>query len=75
MADPAPTPSTLDKLATLTGEAALFIPVAGQMVQIASVGLHVLAAFLDSSGADLTQLNATHAEYLRRKALAADPKS
>ena len=68
-------PSTLDKLATLTGQAALFIPVAGQMVQIASVGLHVLAAFLDSSGADLSQLDKTHAEYQARIAKANDPNS
>lgn len=73
MADP--NPSTLDKLATLTGEAALFIPVAGQMVQIASVGLHALAAFLDTSGADLAELDKVHAEYQRRKALAMDPNT
>lgn len=66
-------PSTLDKLAAITGQAALFIPVAGQMVQIASVGLHALAAFLDSSGADLSELDKTHAEYQRRIALAKDP--
>jgi hypothetical protein len=68
-----PTPSTLDKLLTLTGKAAIFIPVAGQFVQIAAVGLHELAAFLDTSGADLTELDKTHADYQRRIALAKDP--
>ena len=74
MGDPS-TPSTLEKLADLTGQVAVFIPVAGQMVQIASVGLHALAGFLDSSGADLTELEKTHAEYQRRIALAKDPNS
>lgn len=69
------TPSTLDKLASITGQVAVFIPVAGQMVQIASVGLHALAAFLDTSGADLTELERVHAEYQRRIALAQDPTS
>lgn len=70
-----PNPSTLEKLAALTGKAAVFIPVAGQMVQIASVGLEALAKFLDTSGADLTELDKTHAEYQRRIALARDPTS
>lgn len=70
-------PSTLDKLATLTGQAALYIPVGGQMVQIASVGLHALAAFLDSkeANADLAELDRVHADYQRRIALAKDPNS
>lgn len=70
-----PNPSTLEKLAALTGQAALFIPVAGQLVQIASVGLEALATFLDATGADLTELDKTHAEYQRRIALARDPKA
>jgi hypothetical protein len=70
-----PTPSTLEKLAALAGKAAVFIPVAGQMVQIASVGLEALAKFLDTSGADLAELDKTHAEYQRRIALAKDPSS
>lgn len=74
MADPK-APTTLEKLADITGQTALFIPVAGQMVQIASVGLHALAAFLDSSDADTTELDKTHAEYQRRIALARDPSS
>jgi hypothetical protein len=69
----AESPSTLDKLAALTGQAAIYIPVAGQFVQIASVGLHALAEFLDTSGADLAELDKTHAEYQRRIAVAKDP--
>lgn len=68
-------PSTLEKLLALTGKAAVYLPVAGQFVQIATVGLEELAHFLDTSGADLTELDKTHAEYLRRIALAKDPAS
>lgn len=68
-------PTTLEKLAALTGQVAVFIPVAGQMVQIASVGLQALAGFLDASGADKTELDKTHAEYQRRLAIARDPNS
>lgn len=68
-------PSTLEKLIALTGKAAVYIPVAGQFVQIAEVGLEALAKFLDTSGADLSQLDATHVEYERRKAIARDPNS
>lgn len=68
-------PSTLEKLAALTGKVGILLPVVGgTMVQI-SVGLEALAKFLDTSGADLTELDKTHAEYLRRIALARDPNS
>lgn len=75
MADPNPTLSTLDKLLALTQKAALFIPVAGQFVQIAAVGFEELAHFLDTSSADLSELDKTHAEYQRRIQLAKDPNS
>ncbi len=68
-------PSTLEKLIAITGKASVYIPVAGQFVQIAEVGLEALAKFLDTSGADLAELDKTHAEYERRKAIARDPNS
>lgn len=68
-------PSTLEKLAALTGKAAIYIPIAGQFVQIAAVGLEALAKFLDTSGADLAELDKTHAEYQRRIAVAKDPNA
>lgn len=69
------TSSTLDKLLELTGKAAVYIPVAGQFVQIASVGIEALANFLDTSGADLTELARVHDEYQKRIQIAKDPSS
>lgn len=74
-AAPAAPPSTLDKLAALVGRAALYIPVAGQYVQIAEVGLEALAAFLDQPGQDKSALDSLHAQYLARIAKAKDPTS
>ena len=65
--------STLDKLTAVMDQASIFLPVGGQMVKIAGVGLHALAAFLDTSGADLAQLDAIHTEYQRRISIARDP--
>jgi hypothetical protein len=68
-------PTTLDKLAAIAGQAAIYIPVGGQLLQIASVSLHALSALLDSPDADKSKLDALHLEYLRRIALAKDPNS
>jgi hypothetical protein len=68
-------PSTLDKLTAIVDKAELFLPIGGQYLKIATVGLHALAGFLDSSGADLAELDALHVEYQRRIALARESKA
>lgn len=73
MADP--NPSTLDKLAAIAGKVSTSLTVAGIVINLGEMALSRVAAFLDSSGADLSELDKTHAEYLRREVLAKDPNS
>lgn len=68
-------PSLVDVLATAAGHIEMYIPLAGQYLKIADVGLHALAAFLKAQGQDDQALAALHAEYQRRIALADDPVS
>lgn len=77
MADPNPTaePTLVEKLATIAGVVEMYLPVAGQYVKIANVAIHALADFLQKQGQEKEALDALHAEYQRRIAIAEDPNS
>lgn len=72
---PAPPPTVLETLAKLLGKAAVYIPVAGQFIQIGEMALEDIAAIVSKSGNEPAVLAALHAEYARRIAIADDPNA
>lgn len=68
-------PSTLEMLAALAGKLPVQLTIAGQVISLGAMALSELAHFIDTSGADKTELEKTHAEYQRRIAIARDPTS